>query len=624
MHKIFSVFESLIDPFRLPERQVPIRPGTGFVAFALSIMKEIWPVILGLAFFSAVASTLEVFILWYVGRLVDLATPDNRAELFVTHFWDIAGYVALLLVGRPVLGFVQLLFRNQAFGASVGTLVRWRLHAYVSRHSVGYFQNDFAGRIAAKVGQAGNAFRTIVRMTTDQIWSVVVYIVGTGVMLASADPWLVLPIFLWLGAYAIFLRRALPLKRDNAGRLAEAISIFNGRLVDSYTNHQTVKLFAGQERDDGYILDAMQNGLERSYEQFRLSTGMSLTLWIINGALISAVTLMAIWFWQSGEISAGAIAGAIAMLSRIHALSQMTMGNLSDLYEAIGTIDNTLETLVVPHQVVDAPDARPLALTAGEIRFDHVRFHYGRGSGAVEEVALTIRPGEKIGLVGPSGAGKSTLVNLLLRFHDVEGGAVLIDGQDVRSLRQDTLRDAIAVVTQDTSLLHRSIRDNIKYGRPEATDEEMIEAARLASADGFIQGLVDARGRKAYDAHTGERGVKLSGGQRQRIAIARVLLKNAPILVLDEATSALDSEVEAAIQDSLAVLMEGKTVIAIAHRLSTIARMDRLVVLDKGRIVETGTHGELMRSGGLYARLWARQTGGFLGADMAVDVHAAE
>jgi len=623
MNRLYSLFESLIDPFRPPAGRAKIVPGRGLGGFILSMMAEIWPVVAGLALFSAAASIVEVFILWYVGRLVDLAIPENRADLFAAHFWEIAGFVALLLVGRPLLGTLQLLFRNQAFGGSVGTLVRWRIHAYVSRHSIGFFQNDFAGRIAAKVAQAGNAFRTITRMATDQVWSVAIYVLGTGIVLASAEPALMLPVIAWLGAYAIFLRRVLPKKRRNAHQLAEAMSVTNGRLVDSYTNHQTVKLFSGLDRDDDYILDAMRSGLDRSYEQLRLSTGMSLTLWLLNGALMASVTLMAFHYWQAGAITAGAIAGAVAMLSRVHALSQMTMGNLSDLYEAIGTLDNTLETLIVPHQVVDRPGAPALAVSAGAIRFENVRFHYGRDAGAIEGIDLTVAPGEKIGLVGPSGAGKSTLVSLLLRFHDLAGGRITIDGQDVSAVRQDSLRDAIGLVTQDTSLLHRSIRANLTYGRPGAGEEEMIEAARLAEADGFIAGLVDARGRRGYDAHTGERGVKLSGGQRQRIAIARVLLKNAPILVLDEATSALDSEVEAAIQQSLDRLMEGRTVIAIAHRLSTIARMDRLVVMDEGRIVEVGTHDDLLAHGGLYARLWARQTGGFLAEDEG-DRHAAE
>ncbi|MBV2209050.1 MAG: ABC transporter ATP-binding protein/permease, partial [Thermomonas sp.] len=490
--------------------------------------------------------------------------------------------------------------------------IRWNVHRYLLRQSMGYFQDEFAGRIATKLMQTSLAVRETVVKLFDIGNYVLVYFGGTLLVAASADIRLMLPFLGWLLGYALLMRWFVPRMGKVSQIQADARSVMTGRIVDSYTNIATVKLFSHSQREQAYARDAMERFLHPVYDQMRLATVAYSILYSLNMLLLFVSGALGIWLWLHGHASAGAVAVALALALRFLGMSHWIMWELSALFENIGTVHDGISSIALPPTVDDAPGAPPLPKVRGEICFDNVRFHYGKGSGVMEHFNLQIRPGEKIGVVGRSGAGKSTLVNLLLRFHDVEGGQIRIDGVDIASVQQDSLRAQIGVVTQDTSLLHRTVRENILYGRPDASEAEMQDAARQANADGFIPSLADGKGGSGFDAQVGERGVKLSGGQRQRIAIARVLLKNAPILVLDEATSALDSEVEAVIQENLYRLMQGKTVIAIAHRLSTIAAMDRLIVMDQGHIVEQGTHDQLLAQGGLYAQLWQRQSGGFL------------
>jgi ATP-binding cassette, subfamily B, multidrug efflux pump len=498
------------------------------------------------------------------------------------------------------------------------------MHRYVLRQSLGFFQNDFAGRVANKVMQTGPALRESVVQVVDAVWYVAVYWTGALVLFAQADWRLTLPLLAWLVAYGFAIVYFVPRIKKASTEASEARSMLMGRIVDSYTNILTVKLFAHADREDGYARDGLREQMSKWQASLRLLTKLELVLYTMNGLLLVSATGLALWLWSGGLLTIGAIALATGLVIRIVNMSGWVLFTVAGIFENIGVVQEGVETISRKNDVVDAPEARALTVSRGEICFENVRFNYGITSAQQDEpgttlrpriirdLSLTIRPGEKVGLVGRSGAGKSTLVNLLLRFYDLEGGRILIDGQDIRGVTQESLRAQIGMVTQDTSLLHRSVRHNILYGRPEAAEERAIAAARRAEAHDFIVGAADMKGRRGYDAHVGERGVKLSGGQRQRIAIARVLLKDAPILVLDEATSALDSEAEAAIQEQLFNLMQGKTVIAIAHRLSTIAAMDRLVIMDGGAIVEQGNHAELIQRGGLYADLWSRQSGGFL------------
>jgi ATP-binding cassette subfamily B multidrug efflux pump len=516
----------------------------------------------------------------------------------------------------PTLYLALTLITHQVLLGNFPMRIRWAVHRYLLRQSMRYFQDEFAGRIATKLMQTSLAVRETVVKLLDVGNYVLVYVGGAIVLAASADWRLMLPFLSWVGLYALLMRWFLPKMESVSSAQADARSTMTGRVVDSYTNIATVKLFSHSKREQAYAREAMGGFLETVHAQMQLVSRVNVANDTLNMSLLAAVGATSLWLWSQGAVSAGEAAVALALVLRLMGMSQWVMWELAALFENIGTVKDGISSISLPPTVEDAPDAPALARVKGGIRFEGVGFHYGKGSGVIDHLDLAIRAGEKIGVVGRSGAGKSTLVNLLLRFHDVESGRITLDGIDIASVQQDSLRAQIGVVTQDTSLLHRSVRENVLYGRPDASEAEMIEAVRRAHADGFIEALVDSAGRRGFDAQVGERGVKLSGGQRQRIAIARVLLKDAPVLVLDEATSALDSEVEGAIQENLAQLMQGKTVIAIAHRLSTIAAMDRLVVMDAGRIVEQGTHAELVAAGGIYATLWHKQSGGFLGEEV--------
>ena len=501
---------------------------------------------------------------------------------------------------------------NQAIAANVANRIRWQNHWHVSRQSWAFFQNDFAGRIANRVMQTGPAIRESLVALLTAVWFIVIYGTSAVVLLASADRWLALPVLIWFAGYIVMLRLFVPRMRDRSKVVSEARSMLTGRIVDTYTNIVTVKLFARAKHEDAYVRDAVDNHTSRFHESLRLNTLFAFTLTALNAMLITATGAFSIWLWIKGQVEVGTVAMALPLTTQIVSASGWVAWQVTDIFENVGVVQEGMLTIAQPLTLIDNHDAKPMKVERGRVHFENVRFGYGRENGLIDDLSLDVKPGEKIGLVGRSGAGKSTLVNLLLRFFDLEGGRILIDGQDIAKVTQESLRAQISVVTQDTSLMHRSIRENIRYGKRDASDDDIVAAARLARAHEFILELEDWMGRRGYDAHVGERGVKLSGGQRQRIAIARVILKNAPILVLDEATSALDSEVEAAIQSSLGTLIRGKTVIAIAHRLSTIAQMDRLVALDHGRIVEQGTHESLLRADGHYAALWRHQSGGFI------------
>lgn len=606
---LFTFFERRIDPFPVSE---PLMPPATLMAFLLHYSRPVAPWLVLMSLLTAALAGVELVFLNFLGQLVDMLGQADRATFFADHGRLLIGMGLLMVVGFPLAVLAQSLVTHQTIFGNYPMLSRWLVHRYILGQSMTFFQDEFAGRVSQKVMQTALAIRETVMKLMDVMVFVAVYFTGALVMVGATDLRLTLPLILWLGAYVAILVHFVPRLRDISIAQADARAQMTGRVVDSYTNIQTIKLFAHTHREQDYARGAMTGFMTTVHDQMRVVTRLTVWLQTVNALLLASVTGVAIYAWYASNLSLGAIAVAIALVLRIRSMSDWVLWEVAGLFENIGAVQDGMNTIAQPRHVADAPDARPLHVTRGEIRFDAVRFGYGRGSGVIEGLDLTIRPGEKIGLVGRSGAGKSTLVNLLLRFYDLEGGRILIDGQDVAGVQQESLRKQIGLVTQDTSLLHRSLRDNIAYGRPDASEEEVLAALRQAQADGFIRDLVDQQGRTGLDAHAGERGVKLSGGQRQRIAIARVLLKDAPILVLDEATSALDSEVEAAIQDQLHALMDRKTVIAIAHRLSTIAALDRLVVMDGGRIVETGTHEELLARGGLYAGLWARQSGGFL------------
>ncbi len=614
--KLFTWFEGLVDAFRAHPIEQPPRDLLGFYWY---FVRQIWPFFAVVLVTGLLAAIVEIALITFVGQIIDMVkSTTDPARFFAEHGRTLLGMAVVALLLRPAIFGLHNMIIEQAIAPSFTNMVRWQTHRYVLRQSLSFFQNDYPGRIANRIMQTGDALRASVLQSVDILWFVIIYAVGALVLFVQMGPLLALPLLFWVACYLALLAWFVPQIRACSARASEARSALMGQVVDSYTNIMTLKLFAQADHEDEHARAALARTIRGFQALTRRVTMLEILVWLLSGLLMTVTLALALWLWRWGEISVGEIAIIAGLIIRINNMSGWIMNVVTNVFEDIGTVEEGLKTIARPHQVVDRPGARALVVRKGEISFERVRFHYGQGRGVIEDLSLHIAAGEKVGLVGPSGAGKSTLVHLLLRFYDLEGGTIRIDGQDIAQVTQHSLRAQIGMVTQDTSLLHRSVLDNIRYGRPDASLALAMEAARQARSDAFIQTLVDQHDRRGYHAHVGDRGVKLSGGQRQRIAIARVLLKDAPILVLDEATSALDSEVEAAIQQQLVTLMAGKTVIAIAHRLSTIAAMDRLVVMQAGRIVEDGSHDALLARGGLYAGLWARQSGGFLlGADAA-------
>ncbi|MEN4669864.1 ABC transporter ATP-binding protein [Pantoea agglomerans] len=609
---LYRRFERFINIFHDAPTDSP--PSTVW-SFYLYYLRQVWPSFAALLVVGLASALIEVSLFSYLSRIIDMVNHSTPATLFQDN-WPILlwmGAVALIL--RPIFIALHDMLVHQSISPSMTSMIRWQNHNYVLRQSLNFFQNDFAGRIAQRIMLTGSSLRDSAVQLVDAIWHVLIYAVTSLVLFAGADWRLMIPLILWMVAYSASLRFFVPRVKARSVVSSESRSKLMGTIVDGYTNIATIKLFAHSDLERQYAREAIQEQTEKTQNAGRMVTSMDLTLSALNGLLIVSTSGLALWLWSQSLISVGAIALATGLVIRLVNMSGWIMWVVNGIFENIGTVQDGLKTIAQPLSVQDAPQAKQLKVTRGNIRFEDVRFDYGGGRQVINDFNLDIKPGEKIGLIGPSGAGKSTLVNLLLRLYDLNAGRIVIDDQDIAAVTQESLRSQIGMITQDTSLLHRSIRENLLYGRPDASEEELQLAIHRARADEFIPLLSDSLGRTGLDAHVGERGVKLSGGQRQRVAIARVLLKDAPVLIMDEATSALDSEVEAAIQESLESLMQGKTVIAIAHRLSTIAKMDRLVVLDKGGIAEMGSHHELLAQNGLYARLWQHQTGGFVGID---------
>ena len=609
---MFRFFENLVDPYGPYDEKDT--PPARLWPFMLDYARPFKRVFAYATVMSVIVAAIEIGLIWAMGWVVDILA-GNPAEVWETYgSWLIALAVFILLI-RPALQALDVLLLNNTILPNFGTLIRWRAHKHVLRQSVGWFENDFAGRIANRIMQTPPAAGEAVFQVFDAITFSLAYVVGALILLGQADPRLAIPLIGWLFLYGALVRWTVKRIGPASQAASDARSEVTGRVVDSYTNIHSVKMFAHNDTELDYAKDAIENTRRTFQYEMRLFTIMDVVLVTLNGLLIVAVVGWAFWLWMQGEASVGVVAAATALTLRLNAMTGWIMWALTSFFRQLGVVAEGMQTIAQPISLVDDPLAKPLKLNKGKIEIQSLTHHYGRDSGGLDAIDLTIEPGEKIGLIGRSGAGKSTLVKLLLRFYDPESGRILMDGQDITKVTQDSLRLSIGMVQQDSSLLHRSVRDNILYGRPDATEAEMIAATKQAQAHEFILNLQDPQGRKGYDAQVGERGVKLSGGQRQRVTLARVILKNAPILLLDEATSALDSEVEAAIQDTLYGMMKGKTVIAIAHRLSTIAHMDRILVMDQGRIVEQGTHDALLAQGGLYAGFWARQSGGFLDPD---------
>ena len=605
---IFKFFEKQLHAY--PEGE-PALPPKGFGAFIWACSQGARGYILILAVLSAMISAFEAFLFAVLGRIVDWLGSTQPSQL-----WSAKGtaltWLAVIVVVSIAVVALQTIVKHQTIAINFPMRLRWNFHRLMLGQSMAFYQDEFAGRLTTKVMQTALAVRDTLFVLSDVLVAMGVYIVTMTILAAAFDVKLIAPFLVWLALYIGALIFFVPRLGHVGRRQADARSLMTGRITDAYTNISTVKLFSHTNREASFVRAAMQDFMNTGYSQMRLVSAFEIVNHALSMGLILGMAGTSLWLWSLGQVGPGAVAAATAMALRLQGMSHWIMWEMTSLFESVGTVQDGINTLSRPRAIVDAPDAQALSVPRGEVRFEAIGFSYGDGPRVIDGLTLTVKPGEKIGLIGRSGAGKSTLVNLLLRFHDLQAGRVLIDGQDISQVTQDSLRSHIGMVTQDTSLLHRSVRDNIGYSRPNATDDDMRLAAERAEADGFIANLSDLQGRKGYDAHVGERGVKLSGGQRQRIAIARVMLKDAPILLLDEATSALDSEVEVAIQTNLNTLMQGKTVIAIAHRLSTIAAMDRLIVLDQGKIVEEGDHRTLLAAGGLYARLWAHQSGGFL------------
>ena len=615
---LHRTFERLIDAFR-PAEGPPPRTLLAFFRWALS---GAWGGLGVAAFASALSGTAEVASATLLGWVVD-AVAQSGGRALVDHGWLIAAFVGFFLVLRPAIMGLSAASSNVIIGPNILPLVLSRLHRWTMGHAVTFFDNDFAGRIAQKQMQTARAVTDVASEMVNTGTFALSAVLGSALFLVTIDAWAAVALVVWLVVYLALIRFFLPRVRAQSKGRASARAMITGQVVDTITNIKTVKLFASAEYEDQAALGAMETFRDRAIDFGRLNTWFRLSLTVVSGILPVVLVGGAVAMWQRGAATPGDVAAAGAIAMRLAQMTGWVSMALMGIWGSIGEVEDGMQTLSPPHSLVDAPDAVELGRLRGEVVFDGVSFSYGRGDGGIDDLSLRIAPGERIGIVGASGAGKSTLVSLLLRLHDVEKGVVRVDGQDVRGVTQESLRRNIGMVTQETAMFNRSARDNILYGRPDATEEEMVAAAKAAEAHDFILGLQDSAGRKGYDAHLGERGVKLSGGQRQRIALARAFIKDAPILVLDEATSALDSEVEAQVQESLHRIMQGKTVLAIAHRLSTIAEMDRIVVMDDGRIVEQGTHAELLARAGLYARYWNRQSGGFLGTEPE-DAQAAE
>ncbi|MFD0915767.1 ABC transporter ATP-binding protein [Pseudahrensia aquimaris] len=618
LSRLYTWFEGFIEPYP-PEE--PTTPPKGLVAFCWHYSKGIWPWLALMGVLGALVAVIEISLFAFLGNIVDWLSNADRETFLQQEGAYLVWMAFVTVVLLPLIILAWSLVLHQTVIGNYPQIIRWQAHCYMLGQSMQFYQDEYAGRVATKVMQTALGVRETVMKILDVFVYVGVYFLGALVLIASFDTLLMVPFIVWLIAYGLTMKYFLPRMAVISRRQADARSSMTGRIVDSYTNISTVKLFAHAGREITYAKESMDKFLETVHPQMRLSTGMHVTLTIINKLLLASVGGIAIWQWLDGAATVAAVAVAAALVTRLNGMSHWIMWEMAGLFENIGMAIDGMNTIAQERSVLDKPNAKPLTVSKGEVRFDGVTFTYDKHGTVIKDMNLTLAPGEKVGLIGRSGAGKTTLMNVLLRLYDINGGNVSIDGQNIAEVTQESLRSKIAVVTQDTSLLHRSVRENIAYGRPDASDDEVIAAAKKANAHEFILGLEDAEGNKGYDAQVGERGVKLSGGQRQRVAIARVFLKDAPILILDEATSALDSEVEAIIQEQLFNLMEGKTVLAIAHRLSTIANMDRLIVLDGGEIVEQGTHDELVANGDLYASLWARQSGGFI-IDEASDVAA--
>lgn len=610
---MFRFFESLVDPYGPYEQtDTPPRRLWPFLKDYIRPFRMVFSIT---AVLSVITAFADVALIWYVGRLVDLLADNGPQMAWALYGAEMIAVALAILILRPILLVANVALLHNAILPNFGTMIRWRAHAHVIRQPVGWFESDFAGRIANRIMQTPPAAGDAVFQTFDAVAFASVTVVGAGILLADADPRLLMPLIVWFVLYAILVRWTIRHAGPASKASSDARSAVTGRVVDAYTNIHSVKLFAHDARELDYAKESIEHARKTFQTEMRIITKMDLALTVLNGFLIVAITGWAILLWYNGQATLGTVAAATALVLRLNNMTYWIMWAFSSLVQALGVVQEGMETIAQPIALVDKPGATPLQFRDGRIDIQSISHHYGRGSGGLQDLSLSIRPGEKIGVVGRSGAGKSTLVKLMLRFYDTESGRILIDEQDIAAVTQSSLRQQIGMVQQDSSLLHRSVRENILYGRPDATEDAMIAAARRAEAHDFILTLEDPQGRRGYDAHVGERGVKLSGGQRQRVALARVILKDAPILILDEATSALDSEAEAAIQDALYGVMQGKTVIAIAHRLSTIAAMDRIVVLEDGHIAEQGTHAALLAQNGLYARFWARQSGGFIGLE---------